>query len=344
MGIEIFDKIRKNRSLLKLSAIWLFLSFFVVQLSPIYWQFTGIQDDRNNNTGNFNSLLEQVTEGINDNLPSVIDLERNTPEWGVYGMVDFVYDFMMSYVVPIVIIVAGLIAIFGFYKLMFEEKEEEREKAMNYILRGVVGIIIIQWSKFIYNTYYSIVNNDNVYTGIKQWSLNALSADLFEKLIYPFITLGMYLVMGVLFLILLFKVIQYIINPSDDVFKKWQQIIISSIVGVVVILISKQLIEIVYGKQTEVTKSLNETKGIFSVWDTILNERNYSTIFNIINYFLWFLAFIILCLLIYNTYLILVNPTSEENIKKLRKNILYILGWLLIIGLSYVIVNFLIIR
>ncbi len=320
--------------------IW--LSLFLPVIS--HAQFTGIQDDRANTTWNFNTLLDDVTSDINSNLPNVIDLERNVPEWGIYGMVDFVFDFMMDYVVPIVIIVAILIAIFGFYELIFSEKEDQKTKATDYITRWVVGIIIVQWSKFIYNTYFSIVNNDNIFETIKSWSLNTLSAELFEKLIYPFLNLGMYIVMGVLFIMLLMKSIDIIINSSDDAFKKWQQIIISSIIGILAILLSKQIIQVVYGKQEDFTRSINETQGIFSIWGIILNNRNYETIFNIVNYFLWFLAFIIICLLIYNTYLIITNPTKEENIKKLRSNILYILLWLLIIWLSYVIINFLIIK
>ena len=174
--------------------------------------------------------------------------------------------------------------------------------------------------------------------------MSSLAADFFEKLIYPFLNLGMYLIIGVLFIMLLMKSIQIITSPSDDAFKKWQQIIVSSIIGIVVILLSKQIIQVVYGKQEDFTRWVNETQGIFSAWGTVLNERNYETVFNIVNYFLGFLAFIIICLLIYNTYLIITNPTKEENIKKLRSNILYILLWLLTIWLSYVIVNFLIIR
>ena len=227
---------------------------------------------------------------------------------------------------------------------MFSDKEDQRSKATNYILWWVVGIIIIQWSRFIYNTYFSIVNNDNVFEAIRAGSLSSLAADFFEKLIYPFLNLGMYLIIGVLFIMLLMKSIQIITSPSDDAFKKWQQIIVSSIIGIVVILLSKQIIQVVYGKQEDFTRWVNETQGIFSAWGTVLNERNYETVFNIVNYFLGFLAFIIICLLIYNTYLIITNPTKEENIKKLRSNILYILLWLLTIWLSYVIVNFLIIR
>lgn len=331
---------KKIISIVWISIVWLSLIFPLISSA----QFTGIEDDRSKNTWNFNSLLNEVTSDINSNLPNVIDLERNVPEWWIYGMVDFVFDFMMSYVVPIVIIIAILFAIFGFYQLMFSDKEDQRSKATNYILWWVVGIIIIQWSRFIYNTYFSIVNNDNVFEAIRAGSLSSLAADFFEKLIYPFLNLGMYLIIGVLFIMLLMKSIQIITSPSDDAFKKWQQIIVSSIIGIVVILLSKQIIQVVYGKQEDFTRWVNETQGIFSAWGTVLNERNYETVFNIVNYFLGFLAFIIICLLIYNTYLIITNPTKEENIKKLRSNILYILLWLLTIWLSYVIVNFLIIR
>jgi hypothetical protein len=103
------------------------------------------------------------------------------------------------------------------------------------------------------------------------------------------------------------------------------------------------LVQAVYSNQAKVLADNNGS--IFVGWGILdTNSQNYQTLFTIINYFLGLIAFIMLCIIIYQWYLMLFEGNTEEWVKKMRKNILYMLGWLLLIGLSYLIVNVLIIN
>jgi hypothetical protein len=75
----------------------------------------------------------------------------------------------------------------------------------------------------------------------------------------PFITLFMYIVIGFLFVILLVHVMRFITSSEEDVTAKAKTIMISNVVGILVILLAKTMVEAVYGKQTEVLKNATNT-------------------------------------------------------------------------------------
>ena len=149
--------------------------------------------------------------------------------------------------------------------------------------------------------------------------------------------------MGSLFVILLVKAIGLITNPSEKAPEEWMNIIISAVIGILVIISAKTLVEAVYSKQELV---LEWTNGSITVGAGLLNQQSqdYQLIFIIINYILGLIAFAVLCIIIYQAYLMLFVANTDDSIKKMRKNILYIFAWLVLIWLSYVIVNFVIIN
>jgi multisubunit Na+/H+ antiporter MnhB subunit len=51
--------------------------------------------------------------------------------------------------IPIIITIGLLLAIISFYKLKFSEKEEEQQKAINYITWGSIGIMIMMSAVYI---------------------------------------------------------------------------------------------------------------------------------------------------------------------------------------------------
>ncbi|MFA7284197.1 MAG: hypothetical protein WC004_00035 [Candidatus Absconditabacterales bacterium] len=281
---------------------------------------------------NFNELLYETIDPIKENI------ETNTPYGGVDGIVVFVIDLFKTYVFPIVIILAVLLAIFGFMDIMISDSEEKRNKGVNYFIWGIVGIIIFVSAEFIFNNLYGVVGNLS-----ENKSLNEYAQQIYNNLIYPFIKLGMYIIMGGMFVLLLVKTIQFITSPSDKAPAQAKSIIISAVTGIVVILLAKTMVEAVYGKQADIIKNTGtiflQTDGLLSV-----NSQNYQTIFNIINYFLGFAALFVLCIIIYQAYLMLFDSNTDDGIKKMRKNLLYIFGGLLLIGISYLIVNVLIIN
>jgi len=71
---------------------------------------------------------------------------------------------------------------------------------------------------------------------------------------------------------------------------------------------------------------------------------NLPILYTIINRIMGLSAFVILVIIILQTYQLLVNPTDEEMMGKIKKNFLYITIGILVIGSGYVITNFLIIN
>jgi hypothetical protein len=108
-------------------------------------------------------------------------------------------------------------------------------------------------------------------------------------------------------------------------------------------LLAKTMVETIYGKQATVIKSSSAT-NLWDIGTWVLAGADFTVVFSIINYVLGFLWFVILLVIIIQTYQLLVNPTSDELIKKTKTNLMYIVIWLAIIALAYVIVNFVIVQ
>ena len=67
-------------------------------------------------------------------------------------------------------------------------------------------------------------------------------------------------------------------------------------------------------------------------------------LFDVINWLMGIITLIIVILIILQAYKLLINPTSEDTRKGLSKTILYVFVGIVILGASYMIANFLIIR
>lgn len=300
---------------------------------------SGLVDQPTNND-NFNDLLKESIDPIANKLDNTT---IGIKFWWPDAIVIFVIDVFKTYVFPLVIMIAILSAAFGFIEIMTSDTEEKRAKWTNYFLRWVVGIIIFVSAEFIFNGMFGIINRIAESSWVDAPSWNVYAWEIFDNLAYPFLKLAMYLIMGSLFVILLVKAIGLITNPSEKAPEEWMNIIISAVIGILVIISAKTLVEAVYSKQELVLKWTN---GSITVGAGLLNQQSqdYQLIFIIINYILGLIAFAVLCIIIYQAYLMLFVANTDDSIKKMRKNILYIFAWLVLIWLSYVIVNFVIIN
>ncbi|HMY80775.1 MAG TPA: hypothetical protein PLW93_05245 [Candidatus Absconditabacterales bacterium] len=286
------------------------------------------------NTENFKGLLEEAIEPIKDKLDNT-NIGSIT-YGGADAIVIFVIDVFKTYVFPLLIVLALLTAVLNFIQIMFSDSEEKRNKAINYFIYGVIGIIIFVGAEFIFNNLYGIITK-LASAGPGGVSRNTYAGEIFESILFPFLKLGMYLIMGGLFIMVLVKAVGYISDPNEKARENGKKIISNAVLGIIVIMLAKTMVEAVYGSQ----KKTLEDSGTLFVGGAILdtNSQNYQPIFTIINYVFGFLAFIILCLIVYQAYLLLFQSNTDEGIKKLRKNITYIFGGLVLIGLSYLIVN-----
>lgn len=292
-----------------------------------------------NTTENFKWLLEESIDPIKNSLDNTN--VGGITYWWADAIVVFVIDLFKSYIFPLVIILAILTAIFWFMELMLSSDEKKRASGINYFIWWIVGIVIFIGAEFIFNNLFSII--EKISSSGSNQSRNVYAWDIFNQIIYPFLKLAMYLVMAWLFLIVVVKAIEYLTNPSEKVNEQAKSILISAATGIIVILLSKTLVQAVYSNQAKILADNNGS--IFVGWAVLdTNSQNYQTLFTIINYFLGLIAFIMLCIIIYQWYIMLFEGNTEEWVKKMRKNILYMLGWLLLIWLSYLIVNVLIIN
>ena len=63
---------------------------------------------------------------------------------------------------PLIIVVGILIALLGFYKVMFASDDKAVGEGTKYILYGVIGIIVIVSAKFIGSNIVDIVSSADI--------------------------------------------------------------------------------------------------------------------------------------------------------------------------------------
>ena len=68
-------------------------------------------------------------------------------------------------------------------------------------------------------------------------------SQLYDLVLWPLIKVAFYIMMGVLFIILLIRVFKFVTADSEESQKKSQQIIMSTVVGLFIMIASKQLVE-----------------------------------------------------------------------------------------------------
>jgi len=284
-------------------------------------------------TGRFDLALDRSIESIQQNLdPAEAAL-------GTDGIINFIRKNIVNLVIPLVIIVGVIVAIIWFYKMMLSDSEESSKEWLKYIIRWVIGIIVMMSSWYL----ASSVLFENIFDwwDIQTFNWIQVAWVLYNQAIFPFIKIAMYLAMGILFIILATRVLQYLTNPSEDIKKQAITLIIWNIIGILIILWSKQIVELVFWSETQVMDQSAQDLG--DIWTGILSG-NLPILYTIINRVMWLATFIILVIIILQTYQLLVNPNNEENMSKIKKSFLYIAIGIIVIGAGYVITNFLIIN
>jgi hypothetical protein len=111
---------------------------------------------------------------------------------------------------------------------------------------------------------------------------------------------------------------------------------------------SKQIVEAVMWRQAEVLNRNAQRISWWSeagwTWEEILEFESIPLIAQIINWVMWLTMFIILVLIIIQWYKILTKPDDPKTREGMKKAILYILIWVLVIWASYIISNVLVLN
>lgn len=302
------------------------------------------ENNTSNNTINFSfNVIAPEWGRFDTSLSTSIDpiqwnLEARAPGTRARGIVDFIMRIIINIFIPIIIIIAVIFSIIGFYKLMIGEDQEGTKKATQYIIRGIVGIMIMVSARYIATILF-----DQIFSSWNLLALNGVNVveAIYDTIAFPFLKVIFHIVLGVMFIILLTRTFYYITNPGDETRKKALTVIIRNVLGMLIILASKQIVELVYGQKEQVLQQ--NAQNIGDIGAGIL-ENNIPILYEIINRILGFTAFVILIIIIFQSYQLLVNPNDPDTISKIKKNIGYIAIGVLVIGAGYVITNFLIIN
>lgn len=281
----------------------------------------------------WDTILDETREPIKSNIDGPV------AEVWVGGVRNLFFKLIDRIAVPLSVFVAIFISILGLYKIMISEDEKSLQSVKWLITRGVIGIVLILSAKFIWFTFYNEI--------LETWEISSdfkavqVAGKLFDLILRPLLKLGFYIMMWVLFIILLLRVFTFVTASLEEVKKKAGQTIVATVVWLLVIMTAKQLVEWIYGKQDEV---LAGDWSVSDVGTAIFSDINIPIIYTIIKRLMGLTWFIILLLIILYAYQILINPTNEWNIKRVRKYLLYSLLGLLVVGACYLIVNLLIIN
>lgn len=219
---------------------------------------------------------------------------------------------------------------------MFSGDEKAIGEGTRYIIYGLIGIIVIMSAKYIGSNIYDILSPAS---GDIKWFL--VAQNLYDKIAYPFIKFAIYLVLWAMFIILLTRVMSFLFGSDTDAKKKAGTLIWWNIIGMLVIIWAKQIVEAIYGKQTDVVKDIS---NLWEIGSGILADKQIPLIYTVVNRVLGLTALILLIIIIVQTIQLLVNPNDEKQMGNVKRSLLYMFIGLLVIGAGYLIVNFLIIN
>jgi len=171
---------------------------------------------------------------------------------------------------------------------------------------------------------------------------NTAAWKLYSLIIFPFLKMIMFIVLGVLFLILILHMFRFLMNPDDKVKEHAKTIIIRNAIGILTIIFAKAVVETVYGKQQDVINP-NAT-SLANIGTGVLADKSFAWLYVVLNRVMGLVGFVVVVLIIIEAINLLRNPTDEKQIDKIKRNFLYIIIGVIIIGVSYVVTNFLVLQ
>jgi hypothetical protein len=204
------------------------------------------------------------------------------------------------------------------YRLLFATNtDEEATKFRKWIIWAILGIVVMQLS---YSTVFILFDNP-------VW--DTLAKSLLNDLFMPLINLLLFGVSFAFIVVWIFAFYMIITAGGDDEkAKKWKIAVFYAVVGFVIIIFAKNLVNASYTATfTENEEDNPGPEGIIGI------------IADIINWLSPFTALVVVIMIIYVGAQLVFSNGDEDKLSKAKKAILFIVIWLLIIAFSYLIVT-----
>ena len=294
-----------------------------------------------------------ISTTINDDWWLESALLWNDEKWHWASLFNNQIFTLMKYVINLFIVIWIAVAFFWWYKILTSDSEDATKEWIRLVIYGILWIIIMISARFIatslvwgewllkqqFDKYDLGVDNPEP-SGI------VIAKELYNTIIFPFIKIALYMVVWVLFVMMVAKVISFVTSTDEWVKKKAWWVIIRCVIGILIVMWSKQLVEAIMWKQEKV---LNENAEMFVwwelwIWNEIMQFESIPIIVQVINRVMWLTMLVLVILVILQWYKMFAKPDDTKNREDLKKTILYIVIWVLVIGAAYVISNVLVIN
>lgn len=323
---------------------WLLALFWLCMFSNNDAVFAADETNNGSITA-YSDILGYTISNENSSLRSAV---KYGVEWKWWDAVNNVVYDLIWYMIDVFIVIWILLGFFGWYKIMVSNDSEKLKEWIRLVVYGVVWVIVMVSAKFL---AYSIIENLELNVasiGNEDPNWIRIVSNLYNNTLYPFIKIALYLVIWILFIMMAVKVITFIVSTEEKAKKQAWWIILWTVIGILIIMWGKQVVEAVMWKQETVINE-NATKitwwaGGAWMWSQILQYESVPIVAQVINWAMWLTMFIVLVLIIVQAYKMFTKPDDPKNRESLKKTLLYIVIWVLVIWASYVISNVLVIN
>ena len=279
-------------------------------------------------------------------LESAISQDLVEGEW--WDLVTEQVKQLIWYAIDVFIIIGISIAFIGGYKVLTSDSEDKMKDWIRLVIFGVLWIIIMVSARFLaeWLVWTQGIISKQFPDGDKVPNWVTLAKGLYENLMFPFIKVALYLVVWALFFMMAAKVITFVISTDEAAKKKAWWIILWCVVWIFIVLWSKQIVEAVMGNQEHVLKEaaswIEWWEG--GMWNHLEEFNSIQLISQIINWVMWLTMFVVVVLIIIQGYRMFAKPDDPKNRERLKKTLLYVIIWVLVIWASYVISNVLVLN
>lgn len=258
---------------------------------------------------------------------------------------------LVKYIIYVLIVVWIAVAFFWGYKVMTSSKEEDMKEWLKLVGFGILWIIIMVSAQFLASSLVwdgGIITEEFVRIDGDSPNWIALAENLYKKIMFPFIKIVLYLVVWALFIMMAIKVISYVVSTDDIAKKKALWAILWCVIWIFIVMAAKQVVEAIMWKQTDVINRAAITISWWEAWEwwmwnKIMEFGSIPLIAQIINWAMWLTMFVLLVLIVLQWYKMFAKPDDPKNRENIKKTLLYIVIWVLVIGAAYVISNVLVI-